>query len=95
MVRSFSRSLASAFLAMSSGAALLAAVACGEAPVATTAQRVAVEAFDSYYGLPPPAPHVTSADCGLCHTGYTATSLPRARAARSALPRDAPGRRGL
>src|SRR6266702_180107 len=32
-------------------------------------------ACGSCHGVPPPAPHVASTDCGSCHTGYTATTV--------------------
>jgi predicted CxxxxCH...CXXCH cytochrome family protein len=32
-------------------------------------------ACGSCHGLPPPAPHTASTDCGTCHTGYTQTSV--------------------
>jgi len=32
-------------------------------------------ACGSCHGVPPPAPHAQSADCGACHPGYTGTSV--------------------
>lgn len=31
---------------------------------------------NSCHGTPPPAPHAMSTDCGVCHAGYTAASVP-------------------
>jgi predicted CxxxxCH...CXXCH cytochrome family protein len=35
----------------------------------------AARACGACHGAPPPAPHSTSADCGSCHPGYTATTV--------------------
>jgi predicted CxxxxCH...CXXCH cytochrome family protein len=40
-----------------------------------TATDGSARACGACHGVPPPAPHSTSTDCGGCHPGYTATSV--------------------